>query len=81
MANDAKGILKEISLVCDNYTPLSVRVMVAGVQVDFSLQTALTLPYQDLELLTDAVVSVRCKSDGATAIVFDASIVGKELLK
>ena len=81
VASDAKGVLKELSLVCDSYATLGVRVQVAGVVKDFSLQTALTLPYQDLELLSDAVVCVWCKSDGVAAINFDASIVGKELLK
>lgn len=81
VATDAKGKLTEISMTCDSYTTLTVRVQVAGRQLDFSLQTALTLPFNDLELLSNVIVCVWCKSDGVAAIVFDASIVGKELLK
>ena len=81
VTDTARGELKEISLVCDNYTPLAVRVEIGATRVDFVLQTALTLPYNDLKLLSSIPVVISCKSDGATAIVFDASIIGKEIFK
>ncbi|GAI79783.1 unnamed protein product [marine sediment metagenome] len=78
----SRGELKEISVICDSYTTLKVRIIVAGLErTDKQLQTALTLPYQDLKLISGQVVVVFCKSDGATAIVFDACIIGKEIVK
>ncbi len=76
----ARGKLKEISLVCDNYTPLYVRVDIGSFRRDFQVQTAFTIPYGDLRLLPGIPVIVSCHSDGATAINFDASIVGIEEL-
>ncbi|MBA7526222.1 hypothetical protein ES705_18383 [subsurface metagenome] len=78
----SRGELKEISVICDNYTPLKVRIIVAGLELtEKQLQSALTLPYQDLQLVSGQVVRVYCKSDGATAIIFDACIIGKEIIK
>lgn len=78
----SRGELKEISMICDNYTPLKVKIVVAGLQrTDKQLQTALTLPYQDLKLISGQVVAVYCKSEGVTAINFDACIIGKEIIK
>ncbi|MBA7606755.1 hypothetical protein ES703_13905 [subsurface metagenome] len=78
----SRGELKEVSMICDDYTPLKVRIIVAGLErTEKQLQTALTLPYQDLKLISGQVVVVYCKSDGAAAIVFDAAIVGKEIIK
>jgi len=78
----SRGELKEISMICDTYTTLKVRIIVAGLErTEKQLQTALTLPYQDLKLISGQVVVVYCKSDGATAITFDACIVGKEIIK
>ncbi|MBA7523836.1 hypothetical protein ES705_15970 [subsurface metagenome] len=76
----AEGKLKEISLVCDNYTPLYIRVDIGSFRRDFQVQTALTIPYGDLKLMPGIPVIVSCHSDGATAIIFDASIVGIEEL-
>lgn len=78
----SRGELKEISIICDDYTPLKVRIIVAGLErTEKQLQSALTLPYQDLKLVSGQVVVVYCKSDGATAINFDACIIGKEIIK
>ena len=76
----AKGKLKEISLVCDNYTPLDVMIDIGVFKRQFKLQTALTIPFSDLKLLPGIPVIVSCHSDGTTAINFDASIVGIEEL-
>ena len=78
----SRGELKEISVICDDYTNLKVRFVVAGLErTEKQLQTALTLPYQDLKLISGQVVTVYCHSNGAGAIVFDACIVGKEIKK
>jgi hypothetical protein len=79
VATNARGKLKEISLICDNYTPLKVMVRI-GLQSweDKQLQSALTIPYDDLRLSPNLQVIVFCHSDGVTAINFDASIVGIE---
>ncbi len=78
----SRGELKEISVICDDYTNLRVRIVIAGLErTDKQLQTALTLPYQDLKLLSGQVVVVYCKSNGVAAIVFDACIIGKEIVK
>ena len=78
----SRGELKEVSMICDNYTPLKVRIIVAGTErTEKQLQSALTLPYGDLKVVSGQVVAVYCKSEGVTAINFDASIIGKEVFK
>lgn len=78
----SRGELKEISVVCDDYVPLRVRIIIAGLErTERQLQSALTLPYQDLKLIPGQQVVIGCKSDGATAIHFDACIIGKEIIK
>ncbi|MBA7661736.1 hypothetical protein ES703_69756 [subsurface metagenome] len=80
VTHGSRGELKEISLICDDYTPLKVRIIVAGLErTEKQLQSALTLPYQDLKLISGQVVAVYCKSEGVTTINFDACIVGKEI--
>jgi len=82
VTDGSRGELKEISVICDDYTNLKVRIVVAGLErKEKQLQTALTLPFKDLKLISGQVVVAYCKSDGATAIVFDACIVGKEIIK
>ncbi|MBA7642640.1 hypothetical protein ES703_50340 [subsurface metagenome] len=82
VTDTARGELKEISMICDNYAPLTVRIQIGAKRLDsVQLQTALTLPFGDLKLLSGIAVVVWCKSDGVTAINFDASIVGKEVFK
>ena len=82
VTDTARGELKEISMICDNYTPLRVMIQIGAKRVEQKqLQSALTLPYNDLRLLSGSAVIVWCRSDGATTLNFDASIVGKETFK
>ena len=82
VTDGSRGELKEISVICDDYTNLKVRIVVAGLErKEKQLQTALTLPFKDLKLISGQVVTVYCHSNGVAAIVFDACIVGKEIIK
>lgn len=81
VASNARGLLAELSMICDNYTPLAVWVKIAGKEVKAkSLQSALTIPYNpDLRLIPNAVIEIYCKSNGVDIINFDATIVGREV--
>jgi len=82
VTDTARGELKEISMVCSNYTPLRVMIQIGALRVEQKqLQSPLTLPYNDLKLLSGVAVIVWCRSDGVTTINFDASIIGKETFK
>ena len=75
-----RGLLNEITIACDDYSVLTVKFQIAGkVVADKSILTALTLPYRDLKLRPNERVIVWGHSDGATAIIIDAAIIGKEL--
>jgi len=81
VAEGGEGRLKDLCLWCDDYTPLEIWLLVGGVDVKGKkIAAPLNIPFTDLRLLSGAQVIVWCKSDGATAINFDALIHGTEML-
>lgn len=75
------GELKEISMVTDDYANTTWKLIVGATTVfnDLVIQAPLTLPFFDLRLAAETVVTLYCHSDGATDIVADGSIAGKEI--
>lgn len=75
------GELKEVSMITDDYVNTVFKLMVGATEVftDLTIQSALTLPFFDLKLAPLTVVTLFCHSDGATNIIADGSIVGKEV--
>ncbi|MBW2674251.1 MAG: hypothetical protein JRD89_12695 [Deltaproteobacteria bacterium] len=75
------GMLREISMVSDNYTKTRFRLTIADERQfeDLEIQTSLTLPYPNLILPSEAVVLLEAKSSDGTSITVDGSITGKEL--
>ncbi|MBA7536081.1 hypothetical protein ES705_28343 [subsurface metagenome] len=79
-----KGKLKGLGIACDNYTPLKLYIRIGDKELnDVQIQTPYNLPFDDLILRPtndqSSQVIVKAKSDGATAIVVDASLVGYEV--
>lgn len=75
------GELKEVSMITDDYANTVWKLVIGATTVfeDLVIQSALTLPFFDLRLAPATVVTLSCHSDGATAIVADGTIVGKEI--
>ncbi|MBA7631802.1 hypothetical protein ES703_39338 [subsurface metagenome] len=73
------GYLKEISIISDTYATLVVGIVIAGVaQAGLSLQSALTIPFDNLKLSPKEVVEIWINSDGVVVITVDCMITGKE---
>jgi len=75
------GILKEVSMVSDNYDKTLFKLTIAG-EVKFEdveIQTTLSLPYPDLVLAPGQQVLLEAKSSDGTSITVDGSITGKEV--
>lgn len=75
------GELKEVSMITDDYANTVWKLVIGTTTVfeDLVIQSALTLPFFDLRLAAATEVILTCHSDGATAIVADGSIIGKEI--
>jgi len=75
------GELKEVSMVTDDYENTTWKLVIGATTVfsDLVIQAPLTLPFFDLRLAAATAVILSCHSDGATNIVADGSIVGKEI--
>lgn len=78
---DRIGELKEVSLVTDDYANTTWKLVIGDTTVfeDIVIQAPLTIPFFDLRLAEAKEVILSCHSDGATNIVADGSIVGKEI--
>lgn len=81
VTEDRVGELKEVSMITDDYENTVWKLVIGTVTVftDVVIQSALSLPFFDLRLAALVEVTLSCHSDGATAIVADGSIVGKEI--
>ena len=68
-------------MIADDYenTVWKLTIGTTTVFEDLTIQSALTLPFFDLKLAPETVVTLSCHSDGATSIIADGSIIGKEI--
>lgn len=75
------GELKEVSMITDEPAKTLWKLVIGATTVfeDVTIQSPLTLPFFDLKLAAETVVTLSCKSSDGTAIVADGSIVGKEI--
>lgn len=74
------GILREVSMVSDNYAKALFKLEVGGTALftNKAIQAPLTLPFPDVRLAGATVVKLSCKSSDGTSITVDGSISGKE---
>jgi hypothetical protein len=74
-------MLKEVSMVTDDFTHTEFRLTIAG-KLQFKdrrIQTTLTLPFPENNLQSGSMVLLECRStDGAVTITVDGSVTGKE---
>lgn len=81
IATSKVGELKHITVLSDTYTKTHFQITVGAVvyATDWIMLSSIPLVFEDLRLAAATEVTVEAKSTDGTAIVVDASIVGKEI--
>lgn len=81
VATDKTGELKEISITSSVLGKTHWKITIGAVAIieDILIDAPLTIPYHDLKLAEETVVTVSCKSTDGSSINADASIVAKEI--
>lgn len=81
VSEDKIGELKEVSVTSSVLAKTHFKLVIGAVTwfTGQLLAASLSIPFFDLKLAAETVVTVSCKSTDGTSINADASIVGKEV--
>lgn len=81
VSEDARGELKEISMISDNHPKTEFKLTIAGTEqfTDQTIPAPLTLPFPaNRDLAPGEAVVLEARSTDGTSIIVDGSITGAE---